>query len=146
MRRDQLVLTTIDANALISDLASGPTEWRGQSIKVEIHFKIAPAIVYADRKCLARALRLLMTSALRAMPTGGTLTLTTRFVEINDGRIDAVDIPDGHYVVLTVADSGRSMPPEIQQRLIDPRRLPARRRVFGSMGERRPGRYQSVGT
>ncbi len=130
-RRDQLVQTTFDANGLISNLASGLTEWRGRNIKLETHFNIAPAIIHADRKRLARALRLLMTTAQAAMPTGGTLTLTTRFVETDDDRIDEAGVPAGHYIVLAVADSGRTMAHDRRRRLIDPQRQDPPRRLFG---------------
>ncbi len=131
VRRDQLAQTTFDANALISELASGLTESRGQNVKLELYFNITPAIVHADRKRLAHALRLLMRSAQDAMPTGGTLTLTTRFVEITDDRTDDAAVPAGHYIVLEVADSGRAMTHDRQRRLIDAQRHEAPRRSFG---------------
>jgi hypothetical protein len=135
VRRDQLVQTTFDANDLISELASEASARMGDSTRLETHFDIAPAVVRGDRKYLASALRRIIRAANRAMPRGGTLTLVTRFAEINDeSSRDRPTVGVGHYVVVAVEDTGRPMPEDRRQRLLALTHQEPREQV-GSVGD-----------
>jgi signal transduction histidine kinase len=55
-----------------------------------------------------------------AMPNGGMLTIVTRHVSLD---ADAPQIPNsrpGHYVTLTVSDTGQGMSPEVLKRAMEP--------------------------
>jgi signal transduction histidine kinase len=66
-----------------------------------------PAIV-ADERRLFNALYNLVNNAIPETPPGGAITIS--------GRLD----PDGKSLVLSVADTGRGMPPEVVQSLFTP--------------------------
>jgi len=60
----------------------------------------------------------LCVNARDAMPGGGTLTLSTGFVDSTDGPAD--DVPAGRYVVLSVADTGGGIPEAVRPHVFDP--------------------------
>ncbi len=127
---EQLIPTSFDANTLLSSLAGEASEKLGRNTRLETHFHIAPAVVRGDRKRLAQALRLLIGAARHAMPRGGTLSLTTRFAEVTEGG-DL--IPNGHYIVLTVDDTGQPLPSDLRRRLLDA--IPAPSREWSSASD-----------
>jgi CheY-like chemotaxis protein len=57
-----------------------------------------------------------------AMPGGGTLTVTTQYVELDAASpaVQAGEVVAGPYVWLTVADTGHGMAPEVLARVCEP--------------------------
>lgn len=119
VHRDQLRRSSFDINDIVSEIASTVSDRLGRTVKLETHFNIAPAIVNGDRKRLGQAIVLLIDAARAAMPTGGTLTLTTRFVEILEAGPERHAVASGHYVVLAIADTGASLSIARRQLLLD---------------------------
>ncbi len=77
--------------------------------------------VMADATQLHQVLLNLCVNARDAMPAGGTLTLAAKKVAIN--VVHAGMPPNaktGHFVVLSVRDTGTGIPPEIRDRIFDP--------------------------
>ena len=66
----------------------------------------------------------LIINARDAMPDGGTITIAAR--EPARRPDDAYDLPPGDYVVLTVADEGCGIPPEMLEQVIEPSSPPRR--------------------
>jgi signal transduction histidine kinase/CheY-like chemotaxis protein len=90
---------------------------------VEIRVAVAPALprIPADPAQLGQALLNLCTNARDAMPGGGCLELAVSAVEL--AREEAVrrGAPGpGTYVVLSVADEGEGIAPELHDRIFDP--------------------------
>jgi CheY-like chemotaxis protein len=77
--------------------------------------------VAADATQLHQVLVNLCVNARDAMPDGGILSLTAenQFFEIADTRIN-LDAHVGAYVVITIADTGTGIPPELLDRIFDP--------------------------
>lgn len=91
----------------------------------DVHFRVllAPALksVKVDPCQLSQVIMNLAVNARDAMPTGGTLTIETANVELD--RASAAQVPDakpGRYVLLTVADTGAGMTPEVQAHIFEP--------------------------
>lgn len=127
VRAEQLSPAVFDANTLVLSLAGEASDKLGRNIRLETHFRIAPAMVRGDQTRTAQAVRLLIEAARRAMPRGGTLSLTTRFAEITE---EHDRIPPGHYIVLAVDDTGRPLPLNVRGHLLDA--TPARSREWSS--------------
>jgi signal transduction histidine kinase len=66
------------------------------------------------------ALLNLAINARDAMPGGGRLTITARNAAIETGEAQRLGVAPGGYVVVTVADSGCGMSPDVQRRAFEP--------------------------
>ena len=82
----------------------------------------APCRVWADKGQLEQVVVNLALNARDAMPSGGTLTITTAEVALEDGvgGYAGVAIPSGRYGLITVRDTGVGMDAATQARIFEP--------------------------
>jgi len=74
-----------------------------------------------DASQLENALLNLVVNARDAMPNGGSLCIETENVDLSDEFAAVqVGVPPGHYVALSVSDTGVGIPKEILPRVFDP--------------------------
>lgn len=77
--------------------------------------------VSGDVTELYQVLLNLCVNARDAMPQGGELTLTAENLTLGQKvKSEFTDIPAGSYVVLSVADTGTGIPPEVRARIFEP--------------------------
>jgi CheY-like chemotaxis protein len=77
--------------------------------------------VKADRGQVEQIVMNLALNARDAMPKGGTLTIETGNIELDEHHsATSLAMTPGPYVVLTVTDTGTGMTPEVQARLFEP--------------------------
>jgi signal transduction histidine kinase/FixJ family two-component response regulator len=111
----------LDVNALISDMA----KMLSRLIRADILFSFRPdeslARVKADPGQLEQVLMNFTVNAVDAMPNGGTLTIETRNVIVDEkmARYRPV-VPLGSYVMLAVTDTGCGMDEETKARIFEP--------------------------
>lgn len=74
----------------------------------------------SDRGQLEQVVMNLLVNARDAMPAGGTVTIKTTYVELDDQARDDEPIVRGPYVLLAVTDTGTGMSKETQRRLFEP--------------------------
>jgi two-component system, cell cycle sensor histidine kinase and response regulator CckA len=80
-----------------------------------------PIPVLADSHQLEQVLMNLATNARDAMPDGGSLTVTTEQITIDEGFVAAHGFgKPGAYALVTVTDTGQGISGELQQRIFDP--------------------------
>jgi len=120
-RKHSLHRHVIDVNVVVEEIA----KLIGRLIGEHIAFKLAlaPATVTADvdSSMIEQVVMNLAVNARDAMPEGGTLTIATELVRIDDAATRAYPTArDGDFVCLSVRDTGCGIPPENLPRIFEP--------------------------
>lgn len=147
--RYQQLLTIIESNskrgaALVKQVLSFARGFKGERTIVQVKHLIAEIIqiarqtfpkgiqfttqipedlwaVSGDATQLHQVLMNLVVNARDAMPEGGILTVSTVNMFIDQAYAQMnLDAKVGNYIVITVADTGIGMPPEILDRIFEP--------------------------
>ncbi|WP_321494307.1 ATP-binding protein [uncultured Desulfobacter sp.] len=89
---------------------------------IVIEKKMSPQLckVCGDRSQLEQVLLNLLVNGAQAMVDGGTLTIETRIVTIDDIRNYHFEVVPGTYVEISVKDTGIGMDEAIQKKVFDP--------------------------
>jgi signal transduction histidine kinase len=119
-RRQKSEIQAIDVNGVVGDMARPLACVLGEKIALSVTPRAAPSHVAADRGLLESAILNLALNARDAMVDGGRLVLETRTVRWDKCCTGPPHVPAGSYVLLTVADTGTGIDPEIRQRIFDP--------------------------
>lgn len=120
-RRQQLETESIDPNALIEGFGDLLISTLGGAVAVECRLGRNIPPVQVDLNQLEAALLNLAVNARDAMPEGGTFTIETGVVNLDEDHAAwQSDLVSGDYVVLTVTDSGEGIPPEVIERIFEP--------------------------
>ncbi len=90
----------------------------GIRVDTDVREGLPPVTVTATE--LSQILLNLIRNACDAMPTGGTLTLSAGMVTLRDPEASRLEIAEGDYVRLTVADTGTGMDEVTRQRVFEP--------------------------
>jgi two-component system cell cycle sensor histidine kinase/response regulator CckA len=93
----------------------------GEDIVVLTHPQPDLGRVKADPIHIDQALMNLVVNARDAMPNGGTLTIETANIFLDDSYADRhMDVKSGRYCMLAVSDTGTGMTPEVKSRIFEP--------------------------
>jgi len=110
----------LDLNEVVADIR----QMLGRLIGEDIHLRTvmdASARIHADPGQMEQLLLNLALNARDAMPTGGTLSIRTSTVHMEEGETGALfTVVPGRYVKLTVTDSGIGMDEEVKAHLFEP--------------------------
>jgi PAS domain S-box-containing protein len=120
--RKQIIEPAILAlNVIVEDMRAMLARLIGEDIKIVVRLRPELALIEADRGQVEQVIMNLAVNARDAMPKGGTLTIETANVEIDEhfGKPSSAVKP-GHYIMLTVSDTGTGMTPQVQARLFEP--------------------------
>jgi len=121
-RQQVLHPTTLDLNLIVTDLWKLLPRLLGEDVETVLHLAHNLGSVSADRGQIEQVIMNLAVNARDAMPKGGKLVLETCNVELDhtSATRHGTEIPPGHYVALTVSDTGIGMDVETQARLFEP--------------------------
>ncbi|HBB97447.1 MAG TPA: hybrid sensor histidine kinase/response regulator [Blastocatellia bacterium] len=120
-RRQVLEPKVLDLNGLIGNLEKMLRRLIGED--VELLTVLGPAIgrVQADAGQIEQVILNLAVNARDAMPKGGTLTIETQDVELDEAYArEHVTVRTGSYVMLAVTDTGAGMSAETQSHMFEP--------------------------
>jgi len=110
----------LDLNVVVRELGPMVRRLLGEGRQLTVAFG-SPCRVWADKGQLEQVAVNLALNARDAMPTGGTLTITTAEVTLEDGVIGyGGAIPAGHYGLIAVRDTGVGMDRATQARIFEP--------------------------
>jgi len=122
-RRQALRPEAVDLNVLIRE--SDPLLRRavGEAVSYRLKLKRGGARVIVDPAQFEAALLNLIVNARDAVAEqagsdGGTITVQTRACDVEDGEV--TELAAGHYVCITVSDTGIGMDAETMQRVFEP--------------------------
>jgi PAS domain S-box-containing protein len=117
-RRQPLQPTAVDLKSLIGGMADLIASTSGPKIdvRVEVSDDLPPAI--ADANQLEMAILNLAVNARDAMPAGGDLSISAAAESLEIGHHS--QLPDGHYVRISVTDTGTGMDQATLERAIEP--------------------------
>jgi two-component system, cell cycle sensor histidine kinase and response regulator CckA len=106
---------------LLKDIAKMMKDTFPPSIRCEVPVVKDLHPVLGDPTELYQVLLNLCVNARDAMPNGGTLSLTAANVHLDETAArQHRDVPPGRYVVITAADTGCGIPPELRERVFEP--------------------------
>jgi PAS domain S-box-containing protein len=117
-RQRDLKLQAVDINQVITDMNDLLTRTLGGVIRIERRLAEGLWSAMVDPDQLELAILNLCINARDAMAENGVLTLSTRNEPVAEGQI--VDLSPGDYVVISVADTGSGIPPDILARVLEP--------------------------
>jgi two-component system cell cycle sensor histidine kinase/response regulator CckA len=120
-RRQLLELKVVDVNAIVADMERLLRPLIGEAVEFIANLTPEAAHTRADAGQLEQVLMNLVVNAKDAMPGGGTLTLQTEKIVVDEThRLGPTFIRPGQYVMLSVRDTGMGMDKETQSRIFEP--------------------------
>ena len=120
-RQEIIEPTLLDLNTIVDDIRPMLGRLIKENVKILIGLRPRLGCVKADRCQVEQVLLNLAVNAQDAMPNGGTMTIETANVEL-DEHYTAMhsSVKPGPYVVLSVSDSGTGMSSHVLDHLFEP--------------------------
>jgi len=120
-RRQVLQPKVLNLNSLVTETQKMLQRLMGEDIEQRVLLDSTLGKTKADPGQMVQVIMNLAVNARDAMPGGGNLTIRTANVEFEDvTSINGVAVPPGHYVMLSVSDTGTGMDVNTRDRLFEP--------------------------
>jgi signal transduction histidine kinase len=120
-RHQVLETKVLDAATLVEGLSRSIRRVLGEHIELTFQSDGSPCKVEVARAQFERVVMNLVLNARDAMPTGGTLTVDIRTVEVSpEDTVGEPGLQPGHFVRIRVTDTGVGMSPEVEERIFEP--------------------------
>lgn len=120
-RKQAQQLQVLDMNRVLHDIVKRLPRLIGEDIELKFRPGDALGRVRLDPVQIEQVVMNLAANARDAMPTGGTLTLATLPVELDEDFVRTrAFVPTGRYVLLEVTDSGCGISPEHLPHIFEP--------------------------
>jgi signal transduction histidine kinase/ActR/RegA family two-component response regulator len=120
-RRQALQPTALDVNRLVAGMSELLRRTVGETINVETVLAGGLWAALSDANQLENALLNLVVNARDAMPEGGHVTIETANAYLDDAYAARFgDVVAGQYVLLSVSDTGKGIPPELLPKVFEP--------------------------
>ena len=121
VRRHPMQVQPLDLNKLVEHESGSLARLLGKKISLETICRANLPPVIADPGLVDQILRNLVLNARDAMPNGGTITVSTAGLRLDESQTRGHhEARPGAFVCLSVTDSGCGMAPEVQEHLFEP--------------------------
>jgi two-component system, cell cycle sensor histidine kinase and response regulator CckA len=120
-RKQVLAITPVDLSEVVRNVEPILRRLLGERISVDLALTNGLDLVMADGAQLEHLVINLSVNARDAMPEGGTLTISTRNLELDEHYVSThPGARTGSFAMLRVSDSGVGMTPEVLGRIFEP--------------------------
>ncbi len=120
-RKQILLPSNLDINEIVENMMRMLQRLLGEHILLRPDFSANLPLIYADPGMMEQVILNLAVNSRDAMPRGGTLVIQTQAEIVSDtaGR-EALGARPGHFVCLSVKDTGEGIAPEYLARIFEP--------------------------
>jgi PAS domain S-box-containing protein len=121
-RKQKVKTTLVHLNDIVRDALKLLEDFVGENVAINSELSADQGLsILADRNQIEQVIINLATNARDAMPEGGTITIKTDLVEIDEEFIDLQGFgKPGIYAVLSVSDTGTGMGEEVRKKIFEP--------------------------
>jgi len=120
-RRQILEMKILDLNLILRDLERMLRRVIGEDIELIILLADGLGRVKTDQGQFEQVVMNLAVNGKDAMPNGGKLTVETANVDLDEAyACSHIDVIPGHYVMLSVSDTGIGMTSEVREQVFEP--------------------------
>ncbi len=120
-RKQAVEMNHTDINEMLEIVKGYLSNLVSESVSLQVTVSGDNLYVLSDKSQLEQVIVNLASNALAAMPEGGSLTITARHVEFQKPYTTPREhIAPGHYVLVSVADTGLGMSMDVQDKIFEP--------------------------
>ncbi|HKY20786.1 MAG TPA: PAS domain S-box protein [Vicinamibacterales bacterium] len=119
-RPQHAATTVIDLVSIVGNLAPVLRRLVLDEISISVTASHAPILVRTDENALSQILLNLVVNARDAMPNGGSATIDTGVVELQNPVAQRLGVVPGPYAGISVRDTGEGIPADIQRHMFEP--------------------------
>lgn len=120
-RKEAAKLEAVNVNQMIDSFGEMLPSLIQGNIEVTLNLEPEPLWVEADPPKLEQVLLNLVVNARDAMPNGGSLTISSERIQLEDPlQTGFIQLKPGNHVLLSVADTGEGMSADTMQHIFEP--------------------------
>jgi PAS domain S-box-containing protein len=120
-RRQTLCTSDLDLNRIVADIGRMLQRIVGEDVHIQLRRAEQPLMIHADSGMMEQVLMNLVVNARDAMPSGGTLLVETRGVDLGPEEVrGSSQAKTGPHVHLRIQDNGDGITPEILPHIFEP--------------------------
>jgi PAS domain S-box-containing protein len=119
-RRQRLRPAAVTIDRLLANIDDLVRRAVGETIEVEFDARPTLWQILVDPSQFESALLNLAVNARDAMPSGGRLVISARNAIVAGPEAARLDLTPDDYIVVSVADTGTGMPPDVRERAFEP--------------------------
>ncbi|MDE3067614.1 MAG: PAS domain S-box protein [Verrucomicrobiota bacterium] len=119
-RRQLIQPRRLDLNQVVGTMSNMLGRLLSEDLALQLNYSPTPALIEADAGMMEQVLLNLAVNARDAMPRGGQLSVGISIVPVEKERARHPDAREGHFVRLSVSDTGCGIAAENLQRIFEP--------------------------